>query len=227
MSIGSVSSGTTASATITGTAPNQTLNLVLPKGEKGDTGATGPQGQQGIQGEKGDTGAQGPEGPQGIQGLPGQGFTYRGNWVSGTNYSAYDVVSNNNSSFVCYVPIENSTTEPQDDTTHFNYLAIGVTSNDYLKVDGSNSMNGDLVFDTDGMVYIQKRRTNGSKISYIGMIDGLFTIGDSFNSTIFRSSGRIKYTDRNTTTAEHTLGLGVYGLIELTPNTATSGTLET
>ena len=37
LSIGSVSSGTTASATITGTAPNQTLNLVLPKG---DTGAT-------------------------------------------------------------------------------------------------------------------------------------------------------------------------------------------
>lgn len=51
ISIGTVSSGTEASATITGNAPNQTLNLVLPKGDKGDTGATGPQGS------KGDTGA--------------------------------------------------------------------------------------------------------------------------------------------------------------------------
>ena len=50
LSIGSVSSGTTASATITGTAPNQILNLVLPKGEKGD---------QGIQGDKGDNGSVG------------------------------------------------------------------------------------------------------------------------------------------------------------------------
>lgn len=32
LTIGTVSSGDTAAATITGTAPNQTLNLVLPKG---------------------------------------------------------------------------------------------------------------------------------------------------------------------------------------------------
>ena len=56
LSIGSVSSGTTASATITGTAPNQTLNLVLPKGDKGDTGEKGDKGEQGIQGDKGDKG---------------------------------------------------------------------------------------------------------------------------------------------------------------------------
>lgn len=35
LSIGTVSSGTEAKATITGNAPNQTLNLVLPKGESG------------------------------------------------------------------------------------------------------------------------------------------------------------------------------------------------
>ena len=34
--IGTVTSGSEAGATITGTAPNQTLNLVLPKGDKGD-----------------------------------------------------------------------------------------------------------------------------------------------------------------------------------------------
>jgi len=44
-------SGTAAAATITGTAPNQTLNLVLP---------TGQQGPQGIQGPAGQTGATGP-----------------------------------------------------------------------------------------------------------------------------------------------------------------------
>lgn len=48
LSIGTVSSGQTASATITGTAPNQTLNLVLPKGDKGD---------EGDKGDKGDVGA--------------------------------------------------------------------------------------------------------------------------------------------------------------------------
>lgn len=41
LKIGTVQAGTTASATITGTAPNQTLNLVLPKGEKGKDGANG------------------------------------------------------------------------------------------------------------------------------------------------------------------------------------------
>ena len=38
LSIGSVTSGAAASATITGTPPSQVLDLVLPKGEKGDQG---------------------------------------------------------------------------------------------------------------------------------------------------------------------------------------------
>ena len=44
LTIGSVTSGKVASATITGEAPNQVLNLVLEKGDKGDTGETGPAG---------------------------------------------------------------------------------------------------------------------------------------------------------------------------------------
>lgn len=89
LSVGTVTSGTVAAVTVTGDAPSQTLNFVLPKGDKGDTGetgatgatgATGPQGPQGIQGEKGDkgdkgdtgnTGATGPAGPQGEQGPQG------------------------------------------------------------------------------------------------------------------------------------------------------------
>ncbi len=92
LSIGTVTSGATPEVSVTGTAPSQTLNFVLPKGDKGDkgdtgaTGATGPQGPQGIQGLKGDkgdkgdtgltgatgaTGATGPQGPQGEQGIQG------------------------------------------------------------------------------------------------------------------------------------------------------------
>lgn len=66
LTIGSVTSGKVASATITGEAPNQVLNLVLEKGDKGETGATGatgdtgPQGEQGIQGPQGNPGADAP-----------------------------------------------------------------------------------------------------------------------------------------------------------------------
>ncbi len=66
LTIGSVTSGKVASATLTGEAPNQVLNLVLEKGDKGDTGdkgatgATGPQGKQGIPGPQGSPGADAP-----------------------------------------------------------------------------------------------------------------------------------------------------------------------
>jgi len=50
LSIGTVVGGSLASATITGSAPSQTLNLVLPKG---DTGSQGPQGPQGPAGSNG------------------------------------------------------------------------------------------------------------------------------------------------------------------------------
>ena len=62
LTIGSVTSGKVANATITGEAPNQVLNLVLEKGEQGE------QGKQGIQGEQGKQGIQGEIGPQGNPG---------------------------------------------------------------------------------------------------------------------------------------------------------------
>ena len=48
LTIGTVQSGDTPSATITGEAPNQVLNLVLVKGDTGPEGKQGPQGPQGI-----------------------------------------------------------------------------------------------------------------------------------------------------------------------------------
>ena len=92
LTIGTVTSGETAGASIT----NGKLNLVLPRGEKGekgeqgskgDTGPVGPQGPegpkgvagaQGAQGPKGETGAagsQGEQGPKGDTGPAGPGFT--------------------------------------------------------------------------------------------------------------------------------------------------------
>lgn len=57
LTIGSVTSGKVASATITGEAPNQVLNLVLEKGDKGE------QGKQGIRGEIGPQGNPGADAP--------------------------------------------------------------------------------------------------------------------------------------------------------------------
>ena len=94
LSIGTVTSGETAAATITGTAPAQVLNLVLEKGDKGDQGdaatltlgtvSTGAAGSnvsitnsgtssdavfnfsipRGDKGETGDVGPTGPVGPE-------------------------------------------------------------------------------------------------------------------------------------------------------------------
>lgn len=48
LSIGSVSSGPSAGASITGTFPNQYLNLVLQQGPTGPAGPEGPQGPSGY-----------------------------------------------------------------------------------------------------------------------------------------------------------------------------------
>lgn len=56
LSIGTVTKGDEARAEITGTAPNQTLDLVLPKGDKGDRGEKGSDGVDGSKGDPGDAG---------------------------------------------------------------------------------------------------------------------------------------------------------------------------
>lgn len=87
LTIGTVQQGATASASITGTSPNQVLNLTLPKGEKGDTGAQGPQGPQGEQGETGPQGGTGPQGPQGNPGTDGVSPTIEINTNTQTTYT--------------------------------------------------------------------------------------------------------------------------------------------
>jgi len=75
ITIGSVSAGTAAKVTNSGTSTAAVFDFVIPRGEKGERGL---QGLQGVPGEKGDTGPQGdvgPQGPQGIQGATGAAGT--------------------------------------------------------------------------------------------------------------------------------------------------------
>lgn len=112
LSIGTVTKGENASATITGESPNQTLNLVLPKGDKGDKGNTGATGNDGyspsakvtqlsggatitITDKTGTTtatitsGEQGPEGPAGKDGVNGKdGADAKINGVNALNIEA-------------------------------------------------------------------------------------------------------------------------------------------
>jgi len=68
----------TAEVTITGEAPDQTINFVMPRGlqgiqgEKGDTGEQGPVGQDGAPGINGIDGKDGKDGVDGIDGINGQ-----------------------------------------------------------------------------------------------------------------------------------------------------------
>lgn len=77
LTIGTVEKGEEASASITGDAPNQILNLVLPKGDKGNKGDAfsysdfTPEQLQGLKGEKGEQGDKGDKGDNGEKGDTG------------------------------------------------------------------------------------------------------------------------------------------------------------
>jgi hypothetical protein len=112
LSIGTVTKGDQAGATITGESPNQTLNLVLPKGDKGEKGDKGNTGNDGyspsasvtqfsggatitITDKRGTTtatitsGEQGPEGPAGKDGANGKdGADAKINGVNALNIEA-------------------------------------------------------------------------------------------------------------------------------------------
>ncbi len=68
LTIGTVQGGASADASITGSAPSQTLNLTLPKGDQGDIGPKGDKGDTGDTGPKGDKGDKGDTGDPGSEG---------------------------------------------------------------------------------------------------------------------------------------------------------------
>ena len=126
-----------------------------PKGDQGEQGPKGDQGEQGIQG------VQGPRGPQGIQGETGQGFNYRGQWVSGTQYKYYDVVSYNNSVYLVITSSVVSTTEPDVDLINFTIFVPGVG--------GSIDLSKYVSVSTDQEITGVKTFTNGIDIGVSGV----------------------------------------------------------
>ena len=85
LTIGTVQQGDTAAATISGTAPNQVLNLTLPRGEQGPAGADGAPGAAGADGAPG----QGvPTGGTAGQVLSKVDSTdYNTQWITPTTYT--------------------------------------------------------------------------------------------------------------------------------------------
>ena len=101
------------------------LEIILvnqgPQGPAGPIGPSGPQGATGPQGLKGDSAT-------GSQGAAGQGYNWRGNWDTATDYVAYDTVFYDGSS---YLAVASSTgIAPGTNTTKWSVMAQqGAASN--------------------------------------------------------------------------------------------------
>ena len=174
LDIGTVYTGATASAYITGTAPNQLLNLVLPQGPTGPTGATGatgstgPAGPPGPVGDTGATGATGPTGPQG----PINELTY---------YNIYEITSASaTSGSVLYFDIDTQT--EIIDTT---YPTIYYVNNDPL--DEVSLLRGELYqfsVNTSGSAnYIRSEYSYAASAIYD---EGVINNGEDVGDIIFR-----------------------------------------
>jgi hypothetical protein len=102
-------------------------------------GTTGSQGIQGIQGATGNTGAkgeQGEAGTNGSNGTNGQGYTWKGDWISGTAYTEYDTCYYLFSSYVC-ISSTSGTTTPNLDTTHWSLMSKGAFGVSFV-IDGDS-----------------------------------------------------------------------------------------
>lgn len=174
LDIGTVSTGATASAYITGTVPNQLLNLVLPQGPTGPTGGTGPTGSTGPAGPPGpvgDTGANGATGPTGPQG-PINELTY---------YNIYEITSASaTSGSVLYFDIDTQT--EIIDTT---YPTIYYVNNDPLQE--VSLLRGELYqisVNTSGSAnYIRSEYSYAASAIYD---EGVINNGEDVGNIIFR-----------------------------------------
>lgn len=75
VAIGTVSTGSPAAVSNTGSPQNAVLNFTIPSGAAGATGPQGPQGVAGATGPQGPQGLLGPQGAQGPQGVSGAAAT--------------------------------------------------------------------------------------------------------------------------------------------------------
>ena len=129
LTIGTVSSGSSPSASIGGTAPNYTLDITLVPGDTGPQGEQGPQGN-GLSVSAGPTsdsytvsdgsGSVVVYAQAGPTGATGQGFNWLGEWTQGPNYYPYDAVFYNASAYVC---IQANSTTPDGSVQSWSLLA--------------------------------------------------------------------------------------------------------
>lgn len=103
-----LSAGSNATASITGVAPDLTLNLGIPKGPKGDTGA------QGIQGPKGDKGDAGTGGTGSSNASDITIADTNNNYSSGNVEGALNEIANSIRNFVSTEGISSYDTFPSD-----------------------------------------------------------------------------------------------------------------
>lgn len=100
---------------------------------KGDTGERGKRGKPGVPGVKGPCGPRGPRGKtgpcgkrgkRGKRGHRGISFTWKGEWVEGTTYEAYDVVFFEGS---CYIAVNQNTSNPTEDPLNWDLMVQGIS----------------------------------------------------------------------------------------------------
>lgn len=131
-----------------------------PQGETGPQGPAGPQGEQGAagpagqQGEQGPQGVQGEQGPQGSAGPQGQGYNFRGEWETNSDYSKYDNVTYQGSTYVCISKISGSTTPPNQDTINWSIFAEGGTSGlTYQSITGLSEIQNFILTNNENILY--------------------------------------------------------------------------
>ncbi|WBT40170.1 hypothetical protein [Hyphomicrobium sp. DMF-1] len=171
LAIGSVTTGaagSSASATITGTAPSQTLNLVIPRGNTGVAGDTGPQGSTGAAATitVGTVDTVDPDDPATVtnsgtsgaavfdfeipKGDPGTPINHRGDYNGATTYALNDAVRVLGSTWVYINATPGSGNAPPTLPTESNsywQLMAQAGSNGTGAVDLVNGQSGVVVLD--------------------------------------------------------------------------------
>lgn len=171
LAIGSVTTGaagSSASASITGSAPSQTLNLTIPRGNTGATGETGPQGATGAAATitVGTVVTVGPDDPATVtnsgtsgaavfdfelpKGDPGTPINHRGDYNAGTTYAINDAVRVLGSTWVYINATPGSGNAPPTLPTESNsywQLMAQAGSNGTGAVDLVNGQSGVVVLD--------------------------------------------------------------------------------
>lgn len=171
LAIGSITTGaagSSASATITGTAPSQTLNLTIPRGNSGATGETGPQGAPGAAATitVGTVDTVNPDVPATVtnsgtsgaavfdfeipKGDPGTPINHRGDYNGATTYALNDAVRVLGSTWVYINATPGSGNAPPTLPTESNsywQLMAQAGSNGTGAVDLVNGQSGVVVLD--------------------------------------------------------------------------------